>query len=248
MQLSTQKYVDMLSTSCQHCIICHQPSHRSLPLCFHCEAHLPWLTHACKQCAKPLHHQTTYTLCIDCRNHPSHCLAARSIFCFAYQTPINTMIKRWKFNHQWQYHHFLSSCFIKHLNSQITKDYFPDAIMAVPSSRKRLQERGFNQASVLSKTISKALNLNRLDNTIRCHQNHPHQAHLKAHARAHNLTRAFTLKTHKTLPSHIAIVDDVMTTGATLHSMAELLIAHGVKTIQYWGIARTSLNQGELDS
>lgn len=236
-----KKQRDCLSACLQRCMICHQRSAQPYPLCDHCAPLLPWLEHYCIRCASPLPATYQGKQCNHCRKHPDHIFAARSLFCFAYQNPIDSIIKAWKFNQSWPMHFFLTHCLVQHINDNLPKSAWPDAIVAVPASRKRLQQRGFNQASVLTKAIQRTLGIPRIDHLIQCSKDHPHQARLTARDRSHNLNHAYTIKAHTPLPQHIAIVDDVMTTGATCQAIAQLLITHGARTIQYWGLARTTL-------
>ena len=232
---------DYLATYLQRCMICHQRSYQPYPLCDHCAPLLPWLDHHCKRCASPLPASYDGNECANCRSHPEQILAARSVFCFAYKNPIDSIIKAWKFNQAWPMHFFLSHCLVQRITHTLAKQFWPDAIIAVPASRKRLQQRGFNQASILTKAIQQSLHIPRYDHVLQCSKDHLHQAKLTARDRSHNLDHAFTIKTKQSLPAHIAIVDDVMTTGTTCHTIAELLMAHGTRCIQYWGLARTIL-------
>ncbi len=112
-----------------------------------------------------------------------------------------------------------------------------DAVTAVPLHRARRIERGYNQANEIARSVAATLKLRLLTNGIeRARATRP-QAQLAAGDRATNLRGAFVV-TRKLTAQHIAIVDDVMTTGATLNALAAVLEAHGVERIDAWAVAR----------
>lgn len=114
----------------------------------------------------------------------------------------------------------------------------PQAILPVPLHQKRLQERGFNQALELVRPFAQKRGIPLLVNVCVRHRYTPDQVGLTALQRRRNLRGAFALREHG-LPAHIAIVDDVITTGATALNLARLLKRAGVQTLQLWTLART---------
>ena len=109
-----------------------------------------------------------------------------------------------------------------------------DAISYVPVHRKRLRERGFNQARQLAMTVAHSTNLPLLDLFLA--QSHlPHQLGASASARRAQLRRQFRLQPAVNdwpqLPQRILLVDDVLTTGATLNQLSRLLRKAGVRQI-----------------
>ena len=111
----------------------------------------------------------------------------------------------------------------------------------MPLHKQRLRERGFNQALEVSRIIAKSLEI-KLDYTL-ClrHKSTPFQSGLSAKQRKLNLKDAFTVtKSHQY--KHVAIFDDVVTTGTTVNELARQLRLSGVTTIEVWAIARTANN------
>src|SRR5690606_27736941 len=101
----------------------------------------------------------------------------------------------------------------------------PAALVPVPLHRARLRRRGYDQALELARPLAAALGLGlglRMD-LLQRHRNTHAQSSLDAAARRENLVDAFQVGGTGELPSHVALVDDVMTTGATLHAAAEAL-------------------------
>ena len=219
------------------CLTCQQHYKGSGRVCHHCIKALPWLERACFRCAIPLTKEN-FKLCRQCRHEREYCLATRSLFCFRYTKPIDQMIKAWKFNGILVYESFFRDCLIARVKENVSTHEMPLGLISVPISKNRCQERGFNQSMALSKMLSKTFHIKRYDDIIGCHYQKKHQASLNANERKDHLNHAFYLKKHYPLPKHMAIIDDVMTTGATLNTIAKLLLSHGVEKIEYWGIAR----------
>lgn len=114
----------------------------------------------------------------------------------------------------------------------------PECIIPVPLHQQRLRERGFNQALELSRIISKQLNIPL--NYSLCHRDKatPFQSGLSAKQRKQNLKNAFKVAKNHSY-QHVAIFDDVVTTGTTVNELARQLKQSGVRTIEVWAIART---------
>ncbi|GAA0204584.1 hypothetical protein GCM10009123_09990 [Kangiella japonica] len=126
------------------------------------------------------------------------------------------------------------------LERQIKLHYFdapyPEAILAVPLHPKRLQERGFNQSEIITKHLSQSLGIPTAGNLIRV-KNTPHQIGLSEKQRRKNLNNAFDVR--GTLPSHIALVDDVVTTGSTVNEATKLCLRYGAQRVDVWCLAKT---------
>jgi ComF family protein len=112
-----------------------------------------------------------------------------------------------------------------------------DAIVALPLSPARQRQRGFNQAHEIARRVSARLNIPLLCGLARIRDSPP-QATLAWTARTDNVRHAFT--GHASLRSrHVAIVDDVMTTGATLAAAATAARQAGATAVEVWVVART---------
>lgn len=119
-----------------------------------------------------------------------------------------------------------------------------DLVLPVPLSARRLSERGYNQAWELARRVAawrgheaQARLLLRLRDT-------PHQLDLPAEARAANVRDAFAVEPgcrHHLAGRHVALVDDVLTTGATAQEIARELLRAGAASVQMWVVARTPL-------
>lgn len=114
----------------------------------------------------------------------------------------------------------------------------PQALLAVPLHTGRLRQRGCNQALELAKPLARAFGLplpvqglHRVRATLA-------QSELDAGARRRNVRGAFAVSRGARLPDHVAVVDDVMTTGSTLAECARMLKRSGVQRVDVWALAR----------
>lgn len=216
------------------CLLCQAPV-TGRPLCGGCLADLPWNTPACPRCALPLE-------TVSCR----HCQPVQPIrqhaFCaFRYQSPVKQLLNRFKHDGRLECGRLLAVLLADQLILQKSAieslAAWPDAIMPVPLHWRRLQQRGFDQGLEIAKVLSKQLSLP-IYTGLRRQRNTPSQQGLGLAERQRNLQGAFMVR--KPPPyRHIALVDDVLTTGSTTDAIGQLLSRHGVEHIQLWAIART---------
>jgi ComF family protein len=211
------------------CLVCAQRGHGARDLCLACHHVLPWNTSACRTCALPL--PEAAPACGHClkRLPPLDLVHAACL----YARPLDRLLPRFKF------HGDLAA---GRLLSQLMADACmhlprPDALIAIPLHRTRLRQRGYDQALELARPLARMLRLPlRDDMLLRRHATAP-QSELSALARRRNVRRAFAVDA-VTLPAHVALVDDVMTTGATLHAAAVALRRAGVQRVDAWVCAR----------
>lgn len=113
-----------------------------------------------------------------------------------------------------------------------------DALISVPLHPQRLAERGYNQAFEIARAVSALLRLPILRAGIARTRATPAQAGSNCRQRQQNLAGAFTV-TRRLQGRRLAIVDDVITTGATANSLARALYAAGADHVEAWAVART---------
>jgi ComF family protein len=212
----------------QDCVLCVARSTDAL--CGECEQELPRLGPACAQCALPL---TPGAGCAACATHPPGFDAARA--CFAYRFPLDRLVQRFKFagdlaTGRWLGERMAASLAGAHA----------DLIVVPPLGGRRLRERGFNQALELAKIVSRALAVPCAPRALaRIRETGP-QPGLARRERARNLRGAFRCDA-RVEGLHVAIVDDVLTTGATAQELARVLKAAGAARVSVWAAARTLL-------
>ena len=116
----------------------------------------------------------------------------------------------------------------------------PDCLLPVPMARKRLRERGFNQALMVARWLSAALDIPHNEHLLLRPHETVAQQDLDARTRKRNLLNAFALAPGTQVAGqHLALVDDVLTTGATAHALARLLVAAGARQVDVYCLART---------
>jgi len=113
----------------------------------------------------------------------------------------------------------------------------PDLILPVPLHKARYRERGFNQAIEIARTVAKEMQIPLDLTSCRRHRDTPHQTQLPAKKRHKNLKNAFSI-IKPIHARHIAILDDVMTTGSTAHELACVLKKAGANRVDVWVCAR----------
>lgn len=113
----------------------------------------------------------------------------------------------------------------------------PQLLVPVPLHPKRLRQRGFNQSLEIAKSLGRQLHIAVDKNALQRVIDTPSQHSLPYSQRRKNMKNAFQTTKPK-LPSHIALIDDVLTSGHTVGEAAKVLQRCGVDTIEVWTIAR----------
>ena len=113
----------------------------------------------------------------------------------------------------------------------------PEAIIPIPLHHQRYMQRGYNQAFEIAKLISRKLNIPVDNNCLRRIRPTQAQAGLSAYKRQKNILKAFEAINQKAY-RHIAVVDDIVTTGSTVNEATKILHRAGIKTVDVWALAR----------
>lgn len=237
-QLGYKHEVYIWSKNKQMCLICDEAAHGADPVCNVCETELPWLLDQCEVCALPL--PMDGLICGQCQKNPP---AYKQVIApWTYSFPIDSLISRFKHQARWPYGQLLARLLAQQLQHRFDADDLPrpDCLLPVPMARKRLRQRGYNQALMLARWLSADLHLaHDAHLLLRPHETQAQQA-LDAKSRKRNLLRAFALAPDAQVQGrHLALVDDVLTTGATAHSLAKLLMEAGARQVDVYCLART---------
>lgn len=221
----------------QSCLLCDGPSHSLLALCEDCESELPWLNQHCQRCALPL--TNSQLLCADCLNNPP--LFSKVIVPLQFDFPVDALISRFKYQKNWPYGKLLSSLLRRHLEYDFAEDgQRPDCLLAVPLAKGRQRQRGYNQAQMICDWLSRPLGLDNPQRLLQRTRETISQQGLSAKARRDNLRHAFALSDPARIKNkHIALVDDVLTTGTTCSIISGLLLQHGAARVDVYCLART---------
>lgn len=211
----------------QACWLCGAPS-GTTPICVECDADLPRLPqNRCTVCALPL---ASGAVCGQCLQSPPRFDRISAVF--GYRFPVDALIRAFKYGGR--------LALAQPLGEALAQAAAPDvdAIIAMPLARGRLAERGFNQAQELARVAAARTGIPLLPFVCRRVIETPPQAALPWKERAKNVRRAFVCDTDLT-GMRVAVVDDVLTTGATLNELARVLRKAGAREVSGWVVART---------
>lgn len=222
------------------CAICR--SWTTAGLCPHCLARWTHSAPRCRTCAIQLPAETTdgssAQQCGLCLRKPpplDRCVAALD-----YAYPWDLLIQGFKFHQTLD----LVGLLLERLDCALDVEEVsaPDWLLPVPLSTQRLRERGFNQCWELARRLAARRQLRCSAAMLLRVRDTPHQLALPAEQRAANVRQAFLIdprQTHHLRGRHVAVLDDVMTTGATIHELALTLRRAGALSVQAWVLART---------
>lgn len=204
-----------------------------LDLCAGCEGDLPLNDNVCEHCAEPLPRQLFQpTLCGACLKQPPIFDACVAPFLYAF--PMDRMIQGLKYRGDLAYGRILGLLLARHLEHRRTR---PELVIPVPLADARYRERGFNQARELALPVCDLLGLTLRSDLVIRHRETREQAALDRNERLKNTQRAFSLVA-PLHARHVAIIDDVVTTGSTVNEISKVLRAAGAQWIEVWAVAR----------
>ncbi|MDD5301275.1 MAG: double zinc ribbon domain-containing protein [Gallionella sp.] len=218
----------------QPCVLCGSMSHDGL-WCAACDNALPYLDLPhCPACALPT---PTGEVCGQCLKHPP--LFNQTTAVFGYAFPLDKLIQTMKYGEQLA----LAHAFAKKLALGINKNDLPDCVIPMPLHPAKLRKRGFNQSLLLATETARELGIELLPDTCQRVRDTPPQSALPWKERKKNMRDAFCCDVDLT-GKHVALVDDVLTTGASLNALAGAVQKRGVSKISAWVVARTLPHSG----
>ncbi|UDL06568.1 ComF family protein [Marinobacter sp. CA1] len=219
------------------CVACLAPAPTGL--CQACFDALPVNRTPCRCCALPLPASTpAAALCGDCQARPPH--FRHTIAPWLYGFPVDQLISGYKYRRQPSLGHPLVQAWLAQFRvSLMPSGELPQLLIPTPMRPWRQRRRGFNQAEDIAEQLGRHLDLPWSASTVRRVGPQQPQAGLQRRQRLRNLGTAFQVL--GPVPDRVAIVDDVMTTGATARAMARALSRAGASDIQVWALARTPL-------
>lgn len=212
------------------CLLCGARGEKGLDLCAGCLADLPRNDCRCARCALPL--ESPASLCGRCIRRAPPWDSAWAPFRYAY--PLDRLEARFKFGADLAAGRLLATLW----TASHTAGERPQAIVPVPLHRARLRSRGYNQALELARPLAKALGIPLWRDALRRTRATDAQTELSALQRRRNVRGAFVAHFEEGVPQHVAVLDDVFTTGATLAECARVLKRAGVERVDVWALAR----------
>ncbi|BBD78990.1 ComF family protein [Aerosticca soli] len=213
------------------CLLCGARGTQGLDLCPACLAELPRNLACCARCALPL--PTASACCGRCLRDPPPWQAAWSPFRYAW--PLDRLEARFKFGGD-----LAAGRTLARLWAMETPPLpLPQWIVPVPLSRRRLRGRGYNQALELARVLGRQLGVSCRPDLLRRNRDTAAQTGLDAAGRRRNVRDAFSARAVRGV-GHVAVLDDVFTTGATLAACTRALRRAGVARVDVWALARAS--------
>lgn len=214
------------------CMVCGQDGRPEIDCCTGCEADLPALLGQCARCG--LETERSVALC-------GRCSMALPAFHstwpgFSYQGVIERLITRFKFQGDLAAGRLLADLLARRLVALGAAR--PDLIVPVPLHVRRRLQRGFNQSALICRDLSMGFGRLPWADVLRRHRATARQSDLPADRRTGNVRGAFGVQRLPPGVRHVALVDDVMTTGSTLDECARVLLRAGVERVDVWVIAR----------
>lgn len=214
------------------CVLCGGRGQEGLDLCAECEADFALNAVACGRCAQSLSAGATL-VCGACLRRPPRFDAAYCPFTYAY--PLDHMVRALKYRGAVAQGRVLSELLAKRL-PLIRGGPLPEMLIPVPLAQQRFCERGYNQAIELARYVERRLGIPmRTDIAIRTRETRE-QAALDGKERRKNIRGAFAALAKP--PRHVAILDDVVTTGSTVDELARVLRRAGARRVEVWAVAR----------
>ena len=213
------------------CLLCALAPSDEFGLCVGCLHDLPWHKGAhCKRCAR----LSPTPLCGACLRMPPAFDATHALFC--YEFPLNALLVRYKYSGALHLAKLFATLMAAHHQAHSTID----ALIPMPMHPQRLKERGFNQALEIARDLAVHKGLPLRKTTCERVKHTPPQTSLKLKARLANVRGAFAC-TEPVTALRIALIDDIMTSGASLNALAATLKQAGALHVECWVVARTLL-------
>jgi len=213
------------------CLLCNEPGMGDIDLCQACWEALPFNRQACSRCALPM--SAPAAACAQCLKKTPAFFS--TLAPMQYRASVSSLVPRFKFHQDLAAGRLLAEIFCRNsANFDI-----PDVLIPVPLHTARLRQRGFDQAFELTKMMAKSKSIPMRTNLLYRQRHTRAQSDLDAMQRRKNCRGAF-IASRKTMPSHIALIDDVMTTGTTVNECAKVLLGAGARRVDVWVLARVA--------
>ncbi len=215
------------------CILCHKTVDQAIEICPDCYKSLPHNENCCLHCALPLPEDISNSVtCGRCIKQAPGFDYAHSLF--RYEDSVVGLVHQLKFGEKISHARSIGEMlWLKLCQTGET----PDCLLPVPLHDARLRQRGFNQSVEISRVVAKKSGIPIEYDAVVRHRRTPAQTGLDAKQRKRNIRGAFAVA--QTLDQrHVLIIDDVMTTGATVNELARILKKNGVMRVGVMTIAR----------
>ncbi|MBF6638373.1 DNA utilization protein GntX [Rouxiella silvae] len=224
-------------TIASRCWLCQQPLQLAKHgICSLCIRHLPELPCCCPRCGLPS--GNTRLPCGRCILRPP--LWQSLIFASVYQLPISTLLLRFKFSSTPELAEPLARLLLlqwlaRWRTGSVAR---PEVLLSIPLHLRRYRHRGYNQSELLARPLARWLGCDYQPYALERHRATVPQQRLSEPKRKLNLRQAFTCNS-SLAGKHVALIDDVVTTGSTISEVSKLLNKKDIASLQIWCICRT---------
>jgi ComF family protein len=217
------------------CLLCGGKARHGRDLCDACDSALFRNLSPCRRCALPLPPGTPAgSICGHCISKPppfEHCYAP-----LIYDNALSHLITGLKFHNKLQHAQLFAWLLCRYLCEQ--QAAMPDLLLPVPLHPDRQRQRGYNQALEIARPIARRFGLKLASHQVERLRDTHAQADLDKKKRQQNMRGAFRVSGGIEM-QHIALLDDVVTTGSTVSELARTLQRAGAERVDVWAIART---------
>lgn len=194
------------------CLCAFEGASLDLDLCEHCCADLPWSEHS-----------------------------GTELIPLRFESPVDDLIRRLKYQGVIANARVLGVLLAEAARQRALP--LPRLLVPVPLHAARFRERGFNQAAAIARYAGRILEIPVARNAVRRLRDTPSQTTLNLRERQENLRGAFGISNSRQQQrlveaAHVAIVDDVVTTGSTTNPLLAVLLAAGLSRVEVWAVAR----------
>jgi len=228
------------------CLVCHRWS--AAAVCGHCT--MRWARPAplrCQRCAVNLSHLPHADgICMDCEAHSPE--FDRALAALDYAPPWSRLLARLKFQDACHLAPWLAERLTKAWQA---RPQVASVILPMPISRVRLRERGYNQSGLVAQALGQRLGLPVAHDVLQRARHTARLMQLDPAQRQAEIAGAFSVNPstrRRVIGRHVAVVDDVMTTGATLNEAALMLREAGARSVSAWVVARTARSRRATDA
>ncbi len=187
----------------------------------------------CLKCGKPLGIESTAEYCDDCRKRSHSFDKGYSVFLYR---SVSGSVYRFKYMGRREYADFYAAATRKRLGKTL-KSLGIEAIVPVPMYKEKERKRGYNQAEIYAKAVSKQLGIPLEANLIRRVKNTVPMKELDALRRRNNLKKAFIMVRNDVKFKCVLIIDDIYTTGSTIDEITHELKMAGVEKVYFLTLA-----------
>lgn len=218
----------------KNCLLCGTSNNDCCgDLCAPCRMGLPYPPrYRCPVCALPAAEDLVCGACLA--DPPAF---GRTVAALSYAFPADALIHSLKYRENLAMSAVLADLMVERI-AGVTSPAPPDFIAPMPLHPARLRERGFNQALEIARHVSNKSGIALLPDACKRIKDTPPQTGLPWKEREKNIRGAFACEMDLT-GQHVAVLDDVMTTGATLNELARVLRKRGATEVSAWVVART---------